>query len=162
MKKKIVFGITSLDYGGIEISLVDLVNKLVNYYDITVLTLYSGGDLIPKINRKVKIESIYKHKYLTSTNDQRRKTSLKLMLAGRTIYNAFLKNKSKLEYVFVNEILKTANYLKKDKKHLENNWNYLNEKFPNWKKNLYVKRMPGIKGLRLRITNKFIYNIRTL
>lgn len=101
MKKRIVFGITSLDYGGIEISLVDLVNKLVNYYDITVLTLYSGGDLIPKINRKVKIESIYKHKYLTSTNDQRRKTSLKLMLAGRTIYNAFLKNKYDVEIAFM-------------------------------------------------------------
>lgn len=101
MKKRIIFGVTSLDYGGIEMSLVDLVNKLVNYYDITILTLYNGGDLIPKINKKVKITSIYKHKYLTSTNDQRRKISLKLMIAGRTIYYRYLKNKYDVEIAFM-------------------------------------------------------------
>lgn len=101
MKKRIVFGITSLDYGGIEFSLVDLVNKLVNYYDITILTLYNGGDLIPKIKKQVKIISIYKHKYLTSTNDQRRKISMKLMLAGRSIYNRYLKNKYDVELAFM-------------------------------------------------------------
>lgn len=97
-----------------------------------------------------------------SENDERIYRTIDEIIKYYKIKKIYEKNKSKLEYVFVNEILKTANYLKKDKKHLENNWNYLNEKFPNWKKNLYVKRMPGIKGLRLRITNKFIYNIRTL
>lgn len=101
MKKRIVFGITSLDYGGIEMSLVDLVNKLINYYDITILTLYNGGDLIPKIKKQVKVISIYKHKYLTSTNDQRRKTSLKLMIACRTIYLKYLKNKYDVEIAFM-------------------------------------------------------------
>lgn len=101
MKKRIVFGITSLDYGGIEMSLVDLVNKLVNYYDITILTLYNGGDLISKLKKQVKIVSIYKHKYLTSTNNQRRKISLKLMIACRTIYLKYLKNKYDIEIAFM-------------------------------------------------------------
>lgn len=101
MRKRIVFGITSLDYGGIEMSLVDLVNKLINYYDITILTLYNGGDLTQKINKKVKIVSIYKHKYLTSTNDQRRKISLKLVIACRTIYLKYLKNKYDIEIAFM-------------------------------------------------------------
>lgn len=101
MKKKIVFGITSLDYGGIELSLVDLVNKLCSKYDITILTLYSGGELIPKINKKVKIESIYKHKYLSSTSEQRRKIKLKMMIASRTLYYRHLKNKYDIEIAFM-------------------------------------------------------------
>ena len=101
MRKKIVFGVTSLDYGGVELSLVDLVNKLVKNYDITILTLYSGGDLISKINKKVKIESIYKHKYLTSTNDQRRKIRLKIMIAQRTLYYRYLKGQYDVEIAFM-------------------------------------------------------------
>ena len=80
------------------------------------------------------------------------------------IKNLYDKEKSKLEYIHVREILINAfNYLRKtkNKELLNKNWNYLNEKYPTWKKNLYVKRMPGIKSLTLRLTDKFIYDIKS-
>ena len=45
MKKKILFGITSLTLGGAERVLVDLCNKLACDYMITILTIYGGGEL---------------------------------------------------------------------------------------------------------------------
>ena len=39
MKKKILFGITSLKLGGAERVLVDIVNNLCDKYDITIFTL---------------------------------------------------------------------------------------------------------------------------
>ena len=53
--KKVLFAITNLDIGGAEKVLVNLVNNLKNDYDITVLTLYNGGQLEETINKKVKI-----------------------------------------------------------------------------------------------------------
>lgn len=84
------------------------------------------------------------------------------------IKKLYEKDKSKLEYVHVKEILVYAfKYFKKikdkntRKKMLDDNWYYLNEKYPNWRKNLYVKRMPGLKSLTLRVTDKFIYDIKS-
>ena len=39
--KKILFGITSLSIGGAEKTLVDIVNRLNNDYDIDIFTIYS-------------------------------------------------------------------------------------------------------------------------
>ena len=39
--KKILFGITSLSIGGAEKTLVDIVNKLNNNYDIEIFSIYS-------------------------------------------------------------------------------------------------------------------------
>lgn len=80
------------------------------------------------------------------------------------IKNLYEKNKSKLEYVCAVELLgNTFRYLRKigDKKLIEENWKYLNEKFPNWRKNLYIRRMPGLKSLNIKITNKFIYDLKS-
>ena len=73
-------------------------------------------------------------------------------------------NKSKLEYICAYELLgNTFKFLRKtkDKKMLEENWSYLNSKFPNWRKNLYIRRMPGIKNFSIKITNKFIYDLKS-
>ena len=61
--KKVLFAITNLDIGGAEKVLVNLVNNLKNDYDITVLTLYNGGQLEETINKKVKIKSILNNRY---------------------------------------------------------------------------------------------------
>ena len=40
--KKILFGITSLSIGGAEKTLVDIVNKLNNKYNMEIFTIYHG------------------------------------------------------------------------------------------------------------------------
>lgn len=51
--KKIAFFITSLNIGGAERVLVDLVNNLNNKYDITVITLYGRGELEKELKCKI-------------------------------------------------------------------------------------------------------------
>lgn len=80
------------------------------------------------------------------------------------IKNLYDKNKTKLEYVCAYELLgNTFKILRKlgNKDMMEYNWKYLNEKFPSWKKNLYIRRMPGLKSLGIRINNKFIYDLKS-
>lgn len=42
--KKILFGITSLSIGGAEKTLVDIVNKLYENYNIEIFTLYARSE----------------------------------------------------------------------------------------------------------------------
>ena len=61
--KKILFGITSLTLGGAERVLVDIANKLCNEYDITIFTIYSGGELEKQLSSKVKLKTLYNKQY---------------------------------------------------------------------------------------------------
>ena len=61
--KKILFGITSLTLGGAERVLVDLANKLCDKYEITIFTIYSGGELEKQLSNKVKLKTLYKKQY---------------------------------------------------------------------------------------------------
>jgi len=61
--KKVLFGITSLTLGGAERVLVDIANKLCNKYDITIFTIYSGGELEKQLSNKIKIKSLYNKQY---------------------------------------------------------------------------------------------------
>ena len=61
--KKIVFGITGLNLGGAERVLVDLSNKLVEKYDITIFTLYGNGEFEKQLDKRVKLVSVYDRKY---------------------------------------------------------------------------------------------------
>ena len=61
--KKLLFGITSLTLGGAERVLVDIANKLCDKYDITIFTIYSGGELEKQLSKKVKLKSLYNMQY---------------------------------------------------------------------------------------------------
>ena len=61
--KKILFGITSLTLGGAERVLVDIVNKLCNKYEITIFTIYAGGELEKQLLPQVKLKSLYDKRY---------------------------------------------------------------------------------------------------
>lgn len=61
--KKILFGITSLTLGGAERVLVDIANNLCNKYDITIFTIYSGGELEKQLSNKVKLKTLYNKQY---------------------------------------------------------------------------------------------------
>lgn len=63
MKKKILFLITTLNSGGAEKALVDIVNALPdNEYDITIQTIVDGGPLLKKLNRNIKYKQIFHSK----------------------------------------------------------------------------------------------------
>ena len=61
--KKIIFGITGLTLGGAERVLVDIANKLVLKYDVTIFTIYAGGELEKELNQRVHIISLFDFKY---------------------------------------------------------------------------------------------------
>ena len=61
--KKILLGITSLTLGGAERVLVDIANNLCNKYDITIFTIYSGGELEKQLSNKVKLKTLYNKQY---------------------------------------------------------------------------------------------------
>ena len=75
--KKIVFGITSLNTGGAERTLVDLVNALKNKYDITVLTLYGKGELEKEL-KDIKIHSLFSKSYQDYSKREKISISLKI------------------------------------------------------------------------------------
>ena len=63
--KKVLFLIHTLQAGGAEKVLVDLVNALdKNKFDITVMTVCDFGDLKYQLNKNIKYRSIFKFKFL--------------------------------------------------------------------------------------------------
>ncbi len=83
MKKKILFGITSLTLGGAERVLVDLSNRLASDYEITVFTIYDGGELKKQLNSKIKILSLYNKPSNEYNKLQHIKISLKLLFSTK-------------------------------------------------------------------------------
>lgn len=101
--KKIIFGITSLDMGGAEKVLVDLVNALCNKYDITIFTIYGNGDLESKIDNKVKIESLYSRRYNELSHLSKIKNSYLFMSKRylKQMYEKHIKDKYDIEIAFL-------------------------------------------------------------
>lgn len=101
--KKIVFGITGLNLGGAERVLVDISNKLVDKYDVTIFTLYGDGEFEKQLNKKVKLVSVYEKKY----NDLNKFTKLKISLQmlnttlRNMIYKKYIKDKYDVEIAFL-------------------------------------------------------------
>ena len=93
--KKIIFGITSLQIGGAERVLIDLVNKLCDKFDITIFTIYDNGKLKSQVNKKVKIISMYDKSFDDYSRLKKIKISLKLFFydkppIGYDTYVSFL------------------------------------------------------------------------
>lgn len=61
--KKVLFVIGSLQVGGAETVMVDIINNIYNKIDITVLLISKQGELLNRLNPNVKV------KYLTVGND---------------------------------------------------------------------------------------------
>ena len=99
--KKILFGITSLTLGGAERVLVDLANKLSEYYDVTIFTIYANGELEKQVGEKVKLKTLYNKQYLELSNIERRIIPLKVLLDEKGIYNKYIKENYDLEIAFL-------------------------------------------------------------
>lgn len=102
MKKKLLFGITSLTLGGAERVLVDLANNLCQKYDITIFTLYAKGELEKQLSNKVKLKSLYKISYSELSNFEKYfSIPLKVLFLKNKIYNKNIKENYNVEIAFL-------------------------------------------------------------
>lgn len=69
MKKKVLFLIHTLQVGGAEKVLVNLVNKMdKNKYDITVMTVINTGAFIKELDKDINYKTIFSINFLNSNN----------------------------------------------------------------------------------------------
>ena len=99
--KRIVFGITGLTIGGAERVLVDVVNKLKDEFDVTIFTIYSGGELEKQVSSEVKIKSLYNFAYSSLSGVNKVLIPIKLFLSKGRIYKKHIKNQYDTEIAFL-------------------------------------------------------------
>lgn len=99
--KKILFGITSLTLGGAERVLVDIANRLSEKFEITIFTLYSGGELEASLNSNIKRKTIYDTSYAELSNIEKKKISFKLLLLKNQLYKQKVAGNYDIEIAFL-------------------------------------------------------------
>ena len=90
--EKIIFGITGLTLGGAERVLVDLSNKLAEKYDITIFTLYAGGELEKELDKKIHLKSLYNFRYDSLSKIKKKLIPLKVLFTSRSIFKKYVAN----------------------------------------------------------------------
>lgn len=99
--KKIVFGITGLTLGGAERVLVDIVNEIVNDFDITVFTLYGKGEFEKELSPKAKLINLIDKSYDELSKIEKITISLKIFFGKRYLYKKYIKNRYDTEIAFL-------------------------------------------------------------
>lgn len=99
--KKIIFGITSLTIGGAERVLVDLANRLSEEYNVTIFTIYDGGELKKELNQEIKKIALYRKPYKEFSKIEKLKASLKLIIYKKKIYELIMKRGFDAEIAFL-------------------------------------------------------------
>ena len=120
-KKRICFGITKLGIGGAERVLVDITNELIKDYDITIFTIYGGGELEKELNPNIKrIRKFIYKKYLKGHFD----IDIAFLEGPITRIFAYKGNNKKIAWVH-NDISKVfgEDYKSKIKKYIDK-WFY--------------------------------------
>lgn len=130
--------------------------------------------LIPNLNKISFIKEPLVHYVQRDTsiaNTQNEKTAqifeiLENVISYYIEKNIFNEYKEELEYTYIRLLLCSSlkritqikdKNLKKDL--IKLTWKNLNNKFPNWKKNKYLKENKTLKNLYIRSINKFTFNI---
>ncbi len=90
--KKIIFGITGLTLGGAERVLVDISNRLVEKYDVTIFTIYANGELEEELDKRVHRISLYDFKYSQLRGMKKRIVPIKVLFNKRKIFNKYIDN----------------------------------------------------------------------
>lgn len=88
--KKIIFGITGLTLGGAERVLVDIANKLVLKYDVTIFTIYAGGELEKELDQRVHIISLFDFKYNSMGKFKKRIIPIRVLLEKKKIFKKYV------------------------------------------------------------------------
>ena len=84
--KKILFGITSLTIGGAERVLVDIANELSEEYDITIFTIYNGGELRKQLNSNIHTICMFNKRFEDFNKLGILKNSLNLLFKAKLPY----------------------------------------------------------------------------
>lgn len=92
--KKIIFGITSLTLGGAERVLIDIANRLIEKYDVTIFTIYANGELEKELNPKVHHISLYDFKYDSIHGLKKKIIPLKVLLSKKRIFKKYIDNEN--------------------------------------------------------------------
>lgn len=90
--KKIIFGITGLTLGGAERVLVDIANRLIEKFDVTIFTLYGKGELEKELNPNIHLISLYNFSYCELKGLKRKIVPLKVLLNKRKIFKKYIDN----------------------------------------------------------------------
>ena len=100
---KVIFGITGLTIGGAERVLVDLIKQIHTVYDITIYTMYAGGELEQelKATTNVNIKSIFKKPMLEYSIIRRKLNIIYFNLFMNMIYKRDIKNIYDVEIAFL-------------------------------------------------------------
>lgn len=101
--KKVVFGITSLSFGGAERVLVDIVNKLKDQFSITIFTLYGNGAFERQLSKKIKVISLFDKKYEELSFLEKKLLSIQLFVPflRKILYKKYIKGKYDVEVAFL-------------------------------------------------------------
>lgn len=90
--KKIIFGITGLTLGGAERVLVDVSNRLVKNYDVTIFTIYAKGELEKELDSRIHLISLYNFRYDAIKGIQKKLIPLKVLLNKKKIFKNYIDN----------------------------------------------------------------------
>lgn len=90
--KKIIFGITGLTLGGAERVLVDVSNRLVKNYDVTIFTIYAKGELEKELDSRIHLISLYNFRYDEIKGIQKKLIPLKVLLNKKKIFKNYIDN----------------------------------------------------------------------
>ena len=88
--KKIIFGITGLTLGGAERVLVDVSNRLVKNYDVTIFTIYAKGELEKELDSRIHLISLYNFRYDEIKGIQKKLIPLKVLLNKKKIFKNYI------------------------------------------------------------------------
>ncbi len=100
---KVIFGITGLTLGGAERVLVDIVNRLVDKYDITIFTIYANGELESELDKRIHLNSLYNFSYNSLGGLKKKLIPLKVLLMQRKIFRENIDNdeyKAQIAFLF--------------------------------------------------------------
>ena len=90
--EKVIFGITGLTLGGAERVLVDIVNKLVDKYDITIFTIYANGELESELDKRVHLKSLYNFRYDSLQGIKKFLIPIKVLFNKKKIFKEYVDN----------------------------------------------------------------------
>lgn len=99
--KKVLFGITGLTLGGAERVLVDIANQLAKNFEVTIFTLYAGGELEKELVPTIKRKSWYSCSYESLSKEEKRKASFRLFFHRKQIYKKCVKENYDVEIAFL-------------------------------------------------------------
>ena len=94
-KLKICFGITKLGIGGAERVLVDVVNELIKEYDVTIFTIYGGGEFEKELDSRINKICVFKNKKKNCF------IPILVLICGKLIYKRYLKGKYDVDIAFL-------------------------------------------------------------